>query len=51
VSYQFVVSVLSDRHLCHQSIVSVSSVCRQSVVSVLSQTTFRKGWLLHFVNL
>ena len=36
MSYQFVVSVLSDRHLCHQSIVSVSSVCCQSVVSVLS---------------
>ena len=45
MSYQFVVSVLSDRHLCHQSIVSVSSVCCQCVVSVLSQTTFRKDFL------
>jgi hypothetical protein len=43
VSYQFHVSVLSDRHLCNQSIVSVSSVCCQYVVSVLSETTFHKG--------
>ena len=37
---QFHVSVLSNRHLCNQFIVSVSSVCWQYVVSVLSETLF-----------
>ena len=32
--------LMSDRHLCNQPIVSVSSVCWQYVVSVLSETLF-----------
>jgi len=40
VSNQFHVSVLSDKHLCNQSIVSVSSACCQYIVSVLSETLF-----------
>ena len=43
--------MLSDRHLCNQSIVSVLSVCCQSVASVLSETLFVRVFIDNIMKL